>query len=121
MKANYDQLSHVLKALAKIDDEQRFSLEICKILKEAKTTVIRNVVKHLPREAILQVLQETIEVQTSGGMETFVASQKLDLAEQPMPVDFEPAQTSRKKTSGGVFMTLVKRHPAMTQDIKRKL
>ena len=62
MKANSDQLTHVLKTLGKIEDEQRFTLEICKILKEAKTTVIRNVVKHLPREAILQILQETIEV-----------------------------------------------------------
>ena len=30
-------------------------------------------------------------------------------------------ETARKKTSGGVFMTLVKIHPAMTVEIKRKL
>ena len=33
----------------------------------------------------------------------------------------ESTEQSRKKTSGGVFMTLLKKHPSMTQEIKKRL
>ena len=53
MQAKEVQLSFVIKSLGKITDPDRFCLEVCKILKEPKTYIIKVVLKHVSREVAL--------------------------------------------------------------------
>ena len=76
MQTKEAQTSFVIRSLSKIEDEQRFCMEICKILKEPKIHVIRTALKYMNKETALQILQETIEVQLSGGMEAFAETQR---------------------------------------------
>jgi hypothetical protein len=41
---------------------------MCVILKEEKTYLMKMVVKHIPRSTIMDMLEETFEIEESGGM-----------------------------------------------------
>ena len=51
-------------------------------------------VRHIPKDVILETFVQTIEVQTQGGMKVG-----------------NPEQPEKKKTPGGVFMFLIKKSP----------
>ncbi len=70
------------------------------MLKEQKTAVIRSVVKHIPRATVIEVLAETVETQSLGGLKT---------------------KDNLSRTAGGVFLTLLKKHASVTKEMHKKL
>ena len=63
------------------------------MLKEEKIYLIRATIKHVPRPQVIQALQETIELQALGGL-TYSTKDSIEV---------------KKKTAGGVFMTLIRK------------
>jgi len=53
-------------------------------------------VRHIPKEVILDVFLQTIEIQSQGGMKAGGSN---------------PELAEKKKTPGGVFMFLIKKCP----------
>ena len=56
--------------------------------------------KHVPRELVVELLAETIDIQSNGGM----------LSENGQP-----------RSAGGVFLTLMKKHKSVTKDMIKKI
>ena len=81
-------------------------------------SLIKSVVKSTPREVIIEVIKDTIEIQMNGGMPRVDAKEDEDmLFEQPTLGD----NSKKLKTAGGVFLTFLKKHPCFTKDMKKKL
>ena len=69
--------------------------KVCVMLKESKAYLIKLIVQKVSRETLIKLLKETFEIEESGGQ--FVQSTVVgDTA-------------SKRKSIGGVFLTLMKR------------
>ena len=101
-----------------IKDDQQFGHELAKLLKEPKLSLIRSVVKSVPREVILDVVKTTIEVQLNGGMKRVEAG---DDEEMTIEKPIQDANSKKFKTAGGVFLTILKKHPKFTKEMKKRL
>lgn len=91
------QLAH----LKKLDDGQ-LTKKMCVILKEEKTYLMKMVVKHIPRSTIMDMLEETFEIEESGGM--YITQSTMNI---PCCVN-EGGSNTKRKSMGGIFLTLMK-------------
>ncbi len=62
--------------------------------------VIKSVLKHVPREIVVELLAETIDIQSNGGM---------------------TAENGQPRSAGGVFLTLMKKQKTVTKDMIKKI
>jgi hypothetical protein len=54
----------------------------------------------VPRELVVELLAETIEIQSNGGM---------------------TAENGQPRSAGGVFLTFMKKHKSVTKDTRKKI
>ena len=82
--------------------------------------MMRAIVNNVPLEIICDLVGITIDIQSDGGMHLSEAAAEM---RQSKPKTFENAGTrdEKKKTAGGVFLTLLKKDPRVTTEMRRKV
>ena len=78
--------------------------------------MIKAVVAHAPRDLILSILTNTMEIQACGGMSLGEGYDEEDEAKV-----MHGADSAKMKTAGGTFFTLIKKHPLFTPEMKRRV
>ncbi|XP_045216919.2 phosphorylated adapter RNA export protein-like isoform X2 [Mercenaria mercenaria] len=73
--------------------------KIAEFLHEPKVELIERVVTHLGKEVAIRIVQATKDVEESGGMYTL--------------------DGSRRRTPGGVYLTLMKQQPEFNKDVRK--
>ncbi|TNV85902.1 hypothetical protein FGO68_gene8638 [Halteria grandinella] len=100
-----NQLKAIQKRLHSLSGSQ-LEIEIVTMLREPKRHIIHSVVKVIPKEVIIDCMMQTIDVQSQGGMKQVSHDMEAD---------------EKKKSAGGVFLTLLKKNPGVTKDMMKKL
>jgi len=83
------------------DPPERVGLHIARALEEPKTQLIINVTKVIGNEKSIELFNKTREIEAHGGMMTL--------------------NQERRKTPGGVFITLLKDDPNLNQNLVAKV
>jgi len=82
---------------------------------------MRALVNSVPLDIICDLVGITIDIQSDGGMHLSEAAVEL---RHSKPYTFENVGTAdekKKKTAGGVFLTLLKKDPRVTPEMRRKV
>ena len=84
--------------------------------------MMRALVTTVPLDVICDLIGMTIDIQSDGGMHLSEAA--VELRHSQPCTTFENAvavDEKKKKTAGGVFLTLLKKDPRVTPEMRRKV
>ncbi|CDW72708.1 kelch motif family protein [Stylonychia lemnae] len=93
-------------------NQDQLETELASILREPKRYLIHSIVKNVPKDVILDILAQTIQIQFIGNSNLF----QLILGGMPVVGDEQ-----KKKSAGGVFLTLLKKSNLISSDSMKKI
>ena len=112
----------IASKFSEIQDDQIFAHELSKILKEPRLAVLKSIVKTVPRAAVIEVLKNTVETQMNGGMpKSTDANEDQEMLSESIAITNTQNNSKNLKTAGGVFLTLLRKHPAFSKDTKKRI
>lgn len=101
-----------------------FAQTLAKMLREPKQYLMKGVVNNVPLEIIYDLVGKTIDIQSDGGMllsEAAFEMKEMKGEESLQIIQPVTGEDKRKKSAGGVFLTLLKKHPQISAEQRKKV